>query len=184
MVSIDDDSSDDSKEDIKPFIRPSMLQKPRAARNVVSNEKSLSINTLPDWAKPYWRSQYIPSLLHIAGDEENPWEIDRKQEHIFIQILQDIVGTVYTGTRYSVEKNCKIFRLVSLFYSLHIVAQYYFVVKAGYCRLASQLLQGRSVSSEGRSTFSYAQARRQAQNRSLRKIGIADQRSCILVIAR
>jgi len=115
MVVIEDSSSDENKEDIKPIISQLTLPKPRAARNVVSDEKSLSINSLPDWAKLYWKSQFVPSLLDLVGSKENPWDTDRKQDNTFIQILQDIVDALYTGTRYSVEKNCKIFRMVRPF---------------------------------------------------------------------
>ena len=115
MVAIEDSSSDENKEDIKPIISQLTLPKPHAARNVVSDEKSLSINSLPDWAKPYWKSQFVPSLLDLVGSEENPWETDWKQDNTFIQMLQDIVDALYTGTHYSVEKNCKIFHMVCLF---------------------------------------------------------------------
>jgi hypothetical protein len=139
MVAIKEDSSDNGSNNHKPSLTnlQAAVQKRRAPRMAVSDEKSLSMNALPDWAKPHWKSHFVPSLLDILADEENPWEIDRKQDNSFLQILQDIVDALYARANCTVEKNGKIFRMVWPLKSCSLCCPiltvlYLFLVKASY----------------------------------------------------
>jgi len=113
MVSVDGEDSDEIDDLEQPDVKLQILQKRRAPRSVVPDEKSLSIDTLPGWAKSLWKSQFIPSLIDILRRESNPWDIEKRQDDSFIDTLQQIIDGVYPEASYMVQRNCKLFRMVS-----------------------------------------------------------------------
>jgi hypothetical protein len=137
MVMIDGEGSDDEH-------KPQVAQKRRAPRSVVSDEKSLSIDTLPPWAKFHWKLQFVPSLIDVLGGEANPWDAEKNQGgEGFIDLLQQVVNAVYPEANYIVQKNCKIFRMVCNIFHITLDARslfYHCVVQAICCGLAAQLL--------------------------------------------
>jgi len=113
LVSVDGEDTDGIDDLEQPDVKLQIHQKRCAPRSAVPDEKTLSVDTLPAWAKLLWKSQFIPSLIDILGRESNPWDIEKWQDDSFIDTLQQIVDGIYPEASYTVQKNCKVFCMVS-----------------------------------------------------------------------
>ncbi|KAH9941017.1 hypothetical protein B0H21DRAFT_824597 [Amylocystis lapponica] len=101
MVKIDEDCGGTSQ-----------LPKKRAAKSVVSEDKSLSYESLPEWAKVHWRLVLIPTLLDVIGSQENPWEFDRQSNSDpLLALIQELVDSIYPEDHEDLDSKSKVFRI-------------------------------------------------------------------------
>ena len=42
-------------------------------RTVVSGDKSLAVQSLPDFIEPHWKTMFVPTMVQLIGQDEHPW---------------------------------------------------------------------------------------------------------------
>lgn len=89
-----------------------------------ASTSSDSISSLPEFAHAAWSSQFLPTLYHQLGSSSEPWKLFTKGNEMLL-IIQELVNTIYPGTKYRAkwgDRICSMVRsLLSLyFYSSHL----------------------------------------------------------------
>ena len=113
MVEVQEGNSNDKDQPVSPA-------KKRRARTLVSEEKSLAIQTLPDFIEPHWKATFVPTMVHIIGQSAHPWSFasdkaaganDNKR---LVDLVQKLINSFFPNESYEVTGGDKIYRIVSL----------------------------------------------------------------------
>lgn len=75
-------------------------------------DDSNNVDDLPEFAHADWVPRFLPTLYHVFGCSEKPWELFTKG-NAFVMTLQTVVDAVYPGTSYRVKWGDKICSMVS-----------------------------------------------------------------------
>ncbi|KAH9918784.1 uncharacterized protein B0H18DRAFT_957784 [Fomitopsis serialis] len=91
------------------------MKKKRRAKSVVPNEKSLSVQALPAFIQPHWKSTFVPTMLQLIGESENPWVFasgkNTAEENLLIDVVQRLVDGFWPEEGYVVDGMDKIYRI-------------------------------------------------------------------------
>lgn len=116
MVVIED--SDEEVQDELQQPQPSSVER-RRPRQQLSVEKSHSFEALPEWVKPRWESQLIPSIIEEIGAEDDSWDLEHGGEQFFLQVAQRSLNKVYPQRHHTLTRSDKIARGVRMFLYSH-----------------------------------------------------------------
>ena len=95
--------------------------KKRRTRTLVSEEKSLAVQTLPDFIKLHWKTTFVPTMIHIIGQDKHPWlfasdkTAGAKDNKRLIELVQKLINVFFPNESYEVTRRDKIYQIVSLF---------------------------------------------------------------------
>ena len=141
MVEVQAGKSNDEDQPVTPA-------KKRRARTLVSEEKSLAVQTLPDFIEPHWKTTFVPTMVHIIGQSAHPWSFasdkaaganDNKR---LVDLVQKLINSFFPDESYEVTGGDKIYRIVSLHSSS---LRYEIVTSPRICRLIRQWSTGEHV---------------------------------------
>ena len=99
--------------------QPVTPAKKRRTRTLVSEERSLAVQTLPDFIEPHWKTTFVPTMIHIIGQDEHPWSFasdktagptDNKR---LVDLVQKLIIAFFPNESYEVTGGDKIYRIVS-----------------------------------------------------------------------
>lgn len=96
-------------------------RKRRAPRSLVPEEKSLSVQSLPEFIKPYWKATFVPTMVQFIGQDEYPWSYASdqggglKDNKRLVDLVQKLINVFWPDQDYEVTGGDKIYRIVSIF---------------------------------------------------------------------
>ncbi|TDL19559.1 hypothetical protein BD410DRAFT_841927 [Rickenella mellea] len=90
IIEVDDNSGDGKK--------PARRQ----PKTSVAPERSLAFDVLPDWVKPHFDTKLVPTVLHVYGAEDNPWDLDHGEEY-FATVVQTALDTICPRQHHQIE---------------------------------------------------------------------------------
>ncbi|KAH9839787.1 uncharacterized protein C8Q71DRAFT_721618 [Rhodofomes roseus] len=89
--------------------------KKRRAKTVVSDEKSLAVQSLPSFAEHHWKSTFVPTMLQMLRQTERPWVYASgktpAEDNLLIDIVQGLVDAFWPEEQYHVNGSDKIYRI-------------------------------------------------------------------------
>ena len=95
-------------------------KKRRAPRSLVPEEKSLSVQSLPEFIKPYWKATFVPTMVQFIGQDEQPWSFASdqggglKDNKRLVDLVQKLIDVFWPEQSYEVTGGDKIYRIVSI----------------------------------------------------------------------
>ncbi|KAH9839920.1 uncharacterized protein C8Q71DRAFT_855225 [Rhodofomes roseus] len=95
----------------------STAKKKRRAKTTVSDEKSLSVEALPSFAKHHWKSTFVPTMLQMIGQTETPWAYASgnvktpAEDNELIDVVQHLVDAFWPEEQYDVNGSDKVYRV-------------------------------------------------------------------------
>ena len=103
--------------------QPVTPAKKRRTRTLVSEEKSLAVQTLPDFIEPHWKTTFVPTMIHIIGQDKHPWSFasdktaGTKDNKRLVDLVQKLIHAFFPNESYEVTGGDKIYRIVSASFS-------------------------------------------------------------------
>ncbi|KAH9830656.1 uncharacterized protein C8Q71DRAFT_727393 [Rhodofomes roseus] len=92
-------------------------KKKRRARSAVSEEKSLSVTSLPAFIRPHWKTVFLPTLLQLTGESEHPWVFARGKssstgdDNLLMALVQKLIDSLWPSEHYDVNKSDKVYKI-------------------------------------------------------------------------